>query len=394
VNDILLDGRGFASPYEPFDDAFLAAVTVVHTRELMRRFLERFGERLRSRSDGLVRTLERWLSEDASFDDVWDTAFGRLRFCLHFPDRLDVVRAAAAAALRIAERGGTSDWAAQFEQPSRVLLGRNLVPATDRLEVAAGGGQIALRISRGQVMESVTLPQPIAFDTSAPACEALPATGVEGARFLILTDEAWDAGEFGEDATVDPDPDSIVLPLDTMLRLVARESPLYFDWIRRVVRRILPLRDDPRVMTSSTDLWRPGVLYSANRPDPAALAEMLIHEGTHQYMYVLNRLGPLDDGSDPNLYYSPVSRRMRPLGIIVLAYHAVANITLFCRSCPPGSPLRPKETENSFVEALAAYEEILVRSRAVTAVGQALWQPLYERLHAERRSDQRSPSTR
>jgi HEXXH motif-containing protein len=111
-------------------------------------------------------------------------------------------------------------------------------------------------------------------------------------------------------------------------------------------------------------------------------------------MYVLNRLGPLDDGSDPNLYYSPVSRRMRPLGVIVLAYHAVANITLFCRSCPSGSRLRPRETEDSFVEALAAYEEILVRSRAVNAVGQALWQPLYERLHAQRRSDQRSPSTR
>jgi hypothetical protein len=30
VNDIALAVRGFASPYEPFDDAFLTAVTVVH----------------------------------------------------------------------------------------------------------------------------------------------------------------------------------------------------------------------------------------------------------------------------------------------------------------------------------------------------------------------------
>jgi HEXXH motif-containing protein len=382
VNDVVLAGRGFACPYEPFDEEFLAAITVVHTRELMRRFLGRFGEPLRARSDGLVPTLERWLSEDATFDDVWDTAFGRLRFCLHFPTQVDVVRAAATAALRIAERSGRADWEARFERPARILIGRNLLPAADRIGVTAGGGCIEMRVSRGGRTETVTLPRPMPSDASAATCDVLASTDVEGARFLILTKEAWEAGEFGEDAIADPDPDSILPHLETMLRLVARESPLYFDWIRRVVRRILPLPDDPRVMTSSTDPWRPGVLYSANRPNPAALAEMWIHEGSHQYMYVLTRLGPLEDGSDPNLYYSPVSRRMRPLGVIVLAYHAVANITLFCRSCPPGSRLRPRETEKTFVEALAAFEKILLRSQAVTAAGRALWEPLYERLHA------------
>jgi HEXXH motif-containing protein len=382
VNDVVLAGRGFACPYEPFDEEFLHAVTVEHTRALARRFLEHFGERLRARSDGLVPTVERWLSEDTTLDDVWDTAFGRLRYCLHFPKQVDVVRAAATAALRIAETGGTADWEARFEQPARLLIGRNLLPTADRIGVAAGNGCIEMRVSRGGRIRTVTLPRPMPFDASVEECDVIASTGVEGARFLILTKEACDAGEFGEDAIADPDPESIVPHLETMLRLVARQSPLYFDWIRRVVRRILPLPDDPRVMTSSTDPWRPGVLYSANRPDPAALAEMWIHEGSHQYMYVLTRLGPLEDGSDPTLYYSPVSRRMRPLGIIILAYHAVANITLFCRSCPPESRLRPRETEKTFIEALAAFERILLRSHAVTAAGRALWEPLYERLHA------------
>ncbi len=380
MSEFALVCRGFASPYEPFSEAFLEAVVVMHARELVRRFLELFGERIGVRTDGLVPALESWLSEDATFDDVWDASFGRLRLCLENPEKADAVRAGVAAALRIAERGGTAEWEARLERPTRLLLERTVLPAADRIGLAAGGGRIEIRISRGAEARTVTLPSPT--KGSAGGCESLPSTDVEGVRIHILTKEAWDVTEGGENAVVDRHPKSIVWPLEKTLRLVARHSPPYFDWVRRVVRRILPLEDDPNMMTSSTAAWRPGVLYSANRPDPAALAEMLIHEGSHQYMYVLTRLGPLDDGSDRNLYYSPVSRKMRPLGVIVLAYHAVANITLFCGSCPSGSQLRPRQTEKTLVEALAVYEEILLRSRALTAVGEALWQPLYERLHA------------
>ena len=152
-----------------------------------------------------------------------------------------------------------------------------------------------------------------------------------------------------------------------------------------MVRQVLPLRDGAGLTTSSTAYWRPGVLYCANRPDPAALAEMLLHEGTHQYMYVLRRLGSLDDGSDTALYHSPLSGQSRPIGTIVLAYHAAANITLFCRACPPESRLQPRRIESEYSEAISAYERILRRSRFVTPLGAALWEPLFERLRDEAR---------
>jgi len=161
---------------------------------------------------------------------------------------------------------------------------------------------------------------------------------------------------------------------------VGKHSPQYLRWIQRLVRQILPLHDGPGMTTSSTAEWRPGVLYLANRLDPSALAEMLLHEGSHQYMYVLRRLGSLDDGSDPSLYYSPLSRQMRPLATIVLAYHAVGNILLFCRDCPSSSRLRPRRVEKDYSEALAAYEGVLRGSRALTRLGAALWEPISERL--------------
>jgi HEXXH motif-containing protein len=371
--------RGFASPDEALSEPFLEAVTVVHAREVMRRFLDRFESRLRARGEALVPALERWLSEPATFDDVWDPAFGRLRLCLEDAASANIVHAAADAALRIAERGGSAEWEVRFAQPTRRLLGRLVLPSASRIAVSARSRKIELRISRDRRTTTRTLPRTIPLDGGVAECETLASTDVEGMRLHILRAEAWDPVE---DVVPHPDPDSIVPALEQTLRLILRHSPLYFDWIRRVVRRILPLEDDPKVMTSSTAAWRPGVLYSANRPDPAALAEMLIHEGSHQYMYVLRRLGPLDDGSDSNLYQSPLSGKLRPLGVVVLAYHAVANLTLFYRSCPPGSRLRPRQTERTLAETLAAYEDILVRSHAVTRIGQALWQPLYDRLRA------------
>jgi HEXXH motif-containing protein len=375
--------RGFASPFEPFLEEFLQEVTVAHARMLMRRFLDCFAARLKQRSDGLVSALERWLGSSTTFEDVWDVAFGRLTLCLQDPPAADIVFSAAEAALRIAERGGKADWEARFDRPTRPRVGPFLLPATDRLRVGANGRQLDLEISRGKRKSKQTLPHPVRFDTPAGNLERLTVVGGGESGILILRKTALGADSCVEDVRVDRMPDTIGPPLETVLRLIGRHSPPYLAWLGRVVRQILPLRDDPSTMMSSTAAWRSGVLYSANRPDPAALAEMLIHEGTHQYMYILRRLGSLDDGSDPNLYYSPISRQMRPLGVIVLAYHALGNITLFCRACPPGSPVRPRQIEASLAGALAAFEGILRQSRSVTPIGRALWQPLYERLHAD-----------
>src|SRR5438046_7090098 len=49
----------------------------------------------------------------------------------------------------------------------------------------------------------------------------------------------------------------------------------------------------------------PGVVHVAHISYRPALAEMLVHELSHQHYYVASSHGPVDDGSDDNLYYSP-----------------------------------------------------------------------------------------
>jgi HEXXH motif-containing protein len=118
--------------------------------------------------------------------------------------------------------------------------------------------------------------------------------------------------------------------------------------------------------------------------NPLALAEMLIHEATHQYYHLLTRVAPVHDGSDDNLYYSPVKRRGRPLPFILLAYHAFGNVLLFTRACiqagvpDPQQYLRKNEAE--LVPQLQQLEEGLRQTRALTPAGLALWRGLADRI--------------
>jgi HEXXH motif-containing protein len=50
-------------------------------------------------------------------------------------------------------------------------------------------------------------------------------------------------------------------------------------------------------------------------------------------MFMLRRLGELVDGSDDNLYYSPLKKEPRPIAGILSAFHAVGNMLLWAKTC-------------------------------------------------------------
>jgi HEXXH motif-containing protein len=139
------------------------------------------------------------------------------------------------------------------------------------------------------------------------------------------------------------------------------------------------------MLNSGSERFSPGVIYISNQHHRCPLAEMLVHEATHQYAYILTRLGPLDDGTDQTLYYSPIRNAGRPIRFIVLAYHAFANVLLFYRMARAhGLPdeevlINGDAPLESHLETL---EQALQRTSALTCFGRALWEPLYEQIHS------------
>jgi HEXXH motif-containing protein len=98
-------------------------------------------------------------------------------------------------------------------------------------------------------------------------------------------------------------------------------------------------------------------------------------------------LGPLDDGTDQTLYFSPFRNTHRPVYFIIVAYHAFANVFLFLRTARAHGLSahehggRTQEQLEQLRERLETLEHALQTTTAITPLGRSLWEPLYEEIH-------------
>jgi HEXXH motif-containing protein len=171
------------------------------------------------------------------------------------------------------------------------------------------------------------------------------------------------------------------------LEAISQLSPAYYRWVGNILRQIAPWRvkRNQHPSGSGSSSQAPGLVAIGNQNHPLSLADSLIHETSHHYFYLASRLGPVDDGSDNSLYFNPLIKKHRPLCMILLAYHAFANVMAFCREA-----LRTGGTGNTYLEQrenelerdLKALVAPLQASRALTPLGRALWEPAYQHVQA------------
>lgn len=128
---------------------------------------------------------------------------------------------------------------------------------------------------------------------------------------------------------------------------------------------------------------RPGVMTCSFPAPTEVLCELLVHEASHQYFHILGRLGDIEDGSDSNLYFSPLRGMTRPLIYILLGYHAVANMLLYQRACLQADSIHASHSEQRVSELHECAEQLeapLRGTSGLTLLGSSLWEPLAERL--------------
>jgi HEXXH motif-containing protein len=399
-----VDYRGFSCPQIGIDDEILDLIVVGHAHQLLETLMERHGVHLDHHAPGISHLVTKWLSrsDDEKFDTVWNPAFGDIHALLLSQSAADLVRCAAAVALRINECGHACDWKADLPVPARFRFDRWLLPMATAIDVSPTPSGLVVRTKAAGSWHSTTfmhcaehgwnLANPENVDT-LPVCrrtcfqftfssaEALSRSGAE--RLLQADAYHFDCAEVSireewrstcEDA----------------LTLIAETSTLYAKWVGRVLNHLLPLRARPSTFNSGSERFSPGVICVSDQPLQWPLAEMLVHEATHQYLHIINRLGPLDDGTDDRLYYSPFRNKNRPIFFIVVAYHAFANVLLFYRTARqrgivPGIGAVPTafvDREETLQKQLQAIEGPLKNTKSLTLLGRALWEPLYDVLHA------------
>lgn len=320
----------FACPHEPFDDCFASLIAVESARIVIGEFVRQFGSAIAVRSRGLIETLETAVWNTYSFDTVWDSSLGGIQAALSGKNVVDPVERAAALGLRFCLAGASTTWEATISAPVCVRAGPWLLPRGDRLFVESNRTALSVRVHNGHRRSRMEFHWQ-RRGWSADSLETIPSCNVGGRRVLILPAKA-----------LAPDERSWAMPLidrrrasvaitsvQAACRLLSDASPLYSMWATRLLRQIVPWRAGRNMLNSGSTATSPGVVSLSIGQRAAETAQMMVHEAAHQHMYLLCRLGLLDDGSDRRLHYSPVRRMKRPIGAIIVAYHAAGNEVLF-----------------------------------------------------------------
>lgn len=125
--------------------------------------------------------------------------------------------------------------------------------------------------------------------------------------------------------------DDAVSEIAAAMSLIREKVPQYGPWCERFLRHVHVIgKHQNDVSFSRSAASRPGYVV-ASAPMPVELhAEMLVHECTHQYYFLLELLTrvPVNPESKDR-YYSPLTKRERPLERVLVAYHAAANMAIF-----------------------------------------------------------------
>lgn len=381
---------GFSCPLEPFDESFAQLIAGQYGRLVLDLFVDQFSGVLARAGGGIDLLFSRLIDADLPFELTWSSALGNLYGAARQRDQTNVSKVAAAFALLAGAQGISSNWELKLSKPAVFFWNDWVLPECDELGVLCDGDCARVDLSlRGKRTQ-------ISFERRADGytweCDKeglavrLPRFG-SGTRRLVLLPRsaALSSGFFGdaEDAanaleTFSP---PVMETLTRALDLLEQYAPHYFEWVVRIIRHVTVLHSEQDLLRSGSHENQHGTIHISDNLRVLCIAEMLIHEASHQYLELLRKLGPTVDPAHRQLYYSPVKQCDRPLHKILLAYHAFANVMLFNRDVTrngladdPFDNLR-----NVLADELRQLEQPLIDADAITPIGRALVQPLIER---------------
>lgn len=382
--------RGFSCPHEKLSGEFAEMLVVGRSKYVTRAFIDCYQSKVEQFSRGLIALFTEWLDEPNDFEVAWDVAFGQLwNAVLRTVDtrarrveaRIDLC--AGLAALHLTFCGMKGTWSIKLQDPARLRIGSWLLPVAEHITVESAGRTTLLTVALDDDRATYLMDRQTG-ELRGKGGEALPCAEYASNRYVILPSYALGGIELSTDE-VDVETGHEKEASDCLkagLQVLSAGAPIYLPWIGTVTRYIVSLQSGPEELRSASDINRPGLLCLSNHRTPLETAEMLVHEAAHQYMYILRSLGKLDDGTDSAFHFSPIKNTKRPISGIVVAYHAMANVSLLYNSCITAGfdDGYCGANRDDLVPKLGVLEQTWLSSHALTPLGRALCEPLYERL--------------
>jgi len=368
---------GFSCPLESFNEPLAQTIASEYARSVLDIFVERFG---------FSHLFPSLLNADLPLELAWSSDLGNLYKATRLGYEDLAIKSAVAFALMAGAKGFGGEWQLDLNKPTKLFWDDWVLPACDKLTVISSASNASIKLSLNGKQTEVSFVRNLDGWKCETSGARLPSIG-SGRRRLVLLPRsaALDTGVFRDvdDAalaleTFSPD---LIEILTQALDLLEEHLPHYFDWVVRIIRRVAVLQSGRNVLHSGSPENQYGTILISDNSRVLSVAEMLIHEASHQYFELLNKLGPTVDPSHTALYYSPVKQCDRPLHKILLAYHAFANVMLFYRGVA-GCGLadsRFAKFQNVLNDELRQLEQPLLSNDAILPVGRVLVEPLIER---------------
>jgi HEXXH motif-containing protein len=380
-----LNFQGFSCPYEILDKFLLTTIATNHSQEVLRLFLSQYKVELNSRGSGLVNFLEGWLTREMTFAAVWNTIFGDAFKLVKNKGGGQPSSVAAGLALGVCAARFPGEWSLQLEQPVQLLWDNWLLPPANWISFSSDGKRASIDLRLDGTSSLVEFLH-TEDGWQGDGAEDLPRFGSQHSKITILPARAYAIKGFAElPCTRFANVESVIVQgCQQIINLLKEYAPIYQSWVLDIIRQVILLPPESERIRSGSSKDNLGLIYMSYHRNPMAMAEMLVHEASHLYLHLLCRIGPIADGKDTNLYYSPVVKTERTLDRILVAYHAFANVLLLYRLCrangvaDEGYCLRNEEMVLPDLEQL---EAPLRNNPALTPLGRALFEPLFERLH-------------
>lgn len=352
--------------------ALVREILTSQARELTQGLLRRFGDTIRSRSEGLYEVLEQLVRRDFTLGEALGYPLPQHRGGWSEPD-FDPLWPAVRAALHLQALGEPVSFRALLEQPRRLTQGIHISPPTIRVQ--ARGGAVAVEPAEGGnplMME--------AWDTMS----ALPGVGI---GVPIVDAAALPAFPFGNDVGwTEQSNAAVVANLREAFAVLQEYAPAYLPWVRDTLRYVVPVAPPaPDVRRSYSVKGLHGVVFMSFPASPIKTAETLVHECAHQHYHLAEEWFRLQNGRDERSYYSVYVRKERPIDRVLIAFHAFANVVLLHRDCvarnaPFADVCARIVAENE--PHLAEFKTFLEGSNGLTKAGRAMWEPVMARMCA------------
>jgi HEXXH motif-containing protein len=304
---------GLATAPAAADSAgFVEAIAAETTRQALLSFAQGCSELAPAAVADVLRALAERVT---TFEAAWHPALGALTHAARARTPALASTAAIELAVHAHREGVDGRWAADLPPGATVPLGGRTLSGVERIEVSASAGRVTMRAWSGGSGRDFEV-QRAAADDPWGAPRRLPRLAPFGHRT-------------SEDAagTLDSVGVEMRRALTGGLHTLELGSPRYAAWVTGIVRQVAPVRREGTAVGSWSSLHYPGLVNMTLFESPLDMAETLVHEASHQYFHLVDRLLPLVKRGAPPLY-SPVKERLRPLTMVLLAYHAFANVSL------------------------------------------------------------------